>query len=718
MSSERENIESAIRRVQAGEISPAEATEILLRESPAPGSSISGSTDSESAGYESAGYESLAQLVRRLGPPPGDVLDRWSDNVYQQAASALMANRSVPPIDVEQWLVATDGELVVKGHIEPPADTSSVSPNIHPPDIQKLAQEHAAKFRQQFDASSTSLPAPAANDAPEQGPSSESMTPSEPEPSKETASKKTEQKTTKQDQTKPKKTAPKKTLRGVVVGGLLVASAATIGVILYRASRPADPIAQQVSSRPVQDGVAHNTRADSPNTRPVGETSQDNRASVNTDSLETFEMAMSTSEASVDPSSELLSLDALAPSMPMLSIDLDSTSPSSTADSDGPTAPMTAGEPTSTEAPSSEDSTTSAMTTSAMLSTGAGDDPLAASDEKDEPDESPQQTRRVSETAVELPKIDDVDSNIVLLESPLNAPALKFPFNVDLAVRPDASGASDQWDVVDGKRKNVLANIRVQGEGDPRQSTFRWTESAKRTSTASLLHHARLIDASGQTVYLRPKIVSDRYGISFDQSDAKPSWDLSSPIPPRVTRLSIDFDLPTESKDRDGIELGWIEPVETTDPKRTRGLAVLTPTDGETIAVGIRFDVRCTRKLSARVRTFGRLDSKMPWQLISRPVLRSAADQVTARATQLSQLSTQMAAMYSRAGSDQRRMLSPKRDAIEQESQRIAEISQRLAELESLCNRIETEVPIRFRVWVQWPDAQQDLLVMTADNEP
>ena len=176
--------------------------------------------------------------------------------------------------------------------------------------------------------------------------------------------------------------------------------------------------------------------------------------------------------------------------------------------------------------------------------------------------------------------------------------------------------------------------------------------------------------------------------------------------------MSVDFDLPEVTQQRDGIELGWIEPVDVTSPRRTRGLAVLTPTDGETISVGIRFDFRCTRKLSARVRLFGRLDSNMPWQLISRGVLENAADEVTARATRLSQMSTQMAAMYSRAGTDGRRALRPRRDAIEQESERMVEISKRLAELDSLCRRIEVEVRARIRVWVQWPDAEQELLVI------
>ena len=313
-----------------------------------------------------------------------------------------------------------------------------------------------------------------------------------------------------------------------------------------------------------------------------------------------------------------------------------------------------------------------------------------------------------------MPKIDDVGSEVALGDDLMIMPRLEFPIDVGIDLRPDDSAAQRRWQIVDRKQRDVLANVRVQDDSDGKQrAMFRWTDLAKRTTVANQLRHGSVRNATGRRVFLRPKIVSSPYAISLDEPDARPSWDLLAPLPSRVTRISVDFDLPEAKSERDGIEMGWIEPVDATSPRRTRGLAVFTPTDSETLSVGIRFDLRCTRKLSARVRVFGRLDSTMPWQLISRDVLENAADQVTARAAWLSQMSTQMATVYDRAGTDERRALRPS-DATRSSGslERIVEISKRLAELDSFCRRIEADVRARIRVWVQWPDAEQDLLVM------
>jgi hypothetical protein len=352
------------------------------------------------------------------------------------------------------------------------------------------------------------------------------------------------------------------------------------------------------------------------------------------------------------------------------------------------------------------------------MAVAAGDDPLAEEDEENAPAESPQPTRVAAVRAVELPPVDDAETRCVVAEGQLVEPLLQFPFDVPLQMdraaanqEPADSEPPTALRILDRTDGDVIAYVDVTNH----QSRFRWTDQAQGSPAAKSLFHGRIRDGQ-QTIYLRPSIEADAWKISFDRSDTRPTWDLGSILPPRVTRLATDLKV-LGGDQKNSIEFGWIEPVESTSPRRTRGLAIVTPPDGETVAVGLRFDIRCSRTLSCRVRTFGRLDPEAPWQLVSRPMLDRVADQLTTRATRLSHLSTQIETVYSKSDARQRRQLAPQRDAIKGQADRVQMIADRVAALWSLIGRIENEVEIQTRLWVQWPDETEQDLFATASTE-
>ena len=675
MTFQREDIQAAIRRVQSGELSPADATKLLMGDRVADRSIDEG--------------ELLSELIARLGEPPTDVLGRWSQTVHRCTLSALAADLDPPPVRPDQWWVGRDGNLFPMDQEFASAGPASAVSAVPRAEHGVIAERTASEFRRQFgDAAVTESATLAVKAVVQQrldAAASDRMSDRSPQESSPTK---------------------RRSLGSWMVAILLAASLAAISAILYLASNDGDArIAESNATESTQvDDARGGDVIASPATRPVNDDLAAEPLQSEIGQLETFDSPSMDSETDIDITADLLSLDMASPGMPMLSAQADAS-------------PDEVGSIDATDPNAARRQDQVAASEASMLSTESGDDPLAESDDAKLPDESPQRTRRARATAIELPQVDDDQSEVMLGSDLTMRTRLRFPVDVGIDLRQDDSSVQGPWQFVERKQGNAVASIRIANDADTESRVlFRWTELAKRSSVAGQLCYGLLDDASGRQVFLRPKIVSDAYAISFEESDARPSWDLLSPLPPRVSRVSVDFDLPAATNSKDGIELGWIEPVESTSPRRTRGLAVLTPTDGETVAVGIRFDLRCSRKLSARVRAFGRLDSGTPWQLISHQVLRNAADEVTERAARLSQWSTQMASLYSRAGTDERRALRPRRDAIEQESSRMAEISNRLAELESLCRKIEAEVRVRIRVWVQWPDTEQELLVVGADE--
>ena len=267
----------------------------------------------------------------------------------------------------------------------------------------------------------------------------------------------------------------------------------------------------------------------------------------------------------------------------------------------------------------------------------------------------------------------------------------------------DLQETAEGWQVRDPDGPNNVATIGVGDEA----SEFRW-EGEPTSTLVSTLSQGRLVDSEGKVVYLRPHVTADPWPVRVGKSDEMPSWDLGHPIGQRGCRVSIAFDLPKE------VEEAWIEPVESDSPRRTRAVAMVTPQDGETVALGIRLDVRCGRKLSCRVRYAGRLDPSMPWQVVSTAGLEQFASQLSAQAIVVRNEADRLDRVERLADAAGRRILQVKQERNDQRAESIAIALERVAELQSLIARLEAAATLRLRLWVEWPDREQVLFSMTS----
>ncbi|MGB7325860.1 MAG: hypothetical protein WBD31_13380, partial [Rubripirellula sp.] len=197
------------------------------------------------------------------------------------------------------------------------------------------------------------------------------------------------------------------------------------------------------------------------------------------------------------------------------------------------------------------------------------------------------------------------------------------------------------------------------------------------------------------------------YRFSFETFDTMPTWNLRAPIPPSVSRISVDFDIP------DDLEIGWVEPIEADAIRRSRGLAVLTSTDNEDVSLGIRFDIRCNRKLECRLRFAGRLDSSMPWNMVSNAGVEAFANQLAYQAGLVSNEAQRLSAVYEIARtSTGRRVIKIKQSRNDALAEEIRTAAKRVAQLQSLMATIESTATLRVKVWVDWPDTEQTILTM------
>ena len=264
------------------------------------------------------------------------------------------------------------------------------------------------------------------------------------------------------------------------------------------------------------------------------------------------------------------------------------------------------------------------------------------------PAESPQATRPSSVNAVRLPDQEDSTTITRIADSPWKAPRLEFPIEVPLEIQ----GVASPWEVRDTRNQLLVATISSESDATLLKRSDR--SSGEGSAYASSLAHGRIIDQQGGTVFLRPEIVSEPWPIRLDRSDVMPTWDLGQPIPPRVSRLTIALDLPEQ------IEARWSEAIDPQAIRRGRGVVSLVPDDGESVELAIRFDFRCNRKLSVRVRYAARIDASMPWQYVSSPGLEEFADQLIRRAEIVRREAERLSGVYDRAGSSGRRILRAK----------------------------------------------------------
>ncbi len=678
---DRESIESALQRVKSGELSPAEATQLLL----------SGEVVLEAEPR----YESLASLVDRLGVPPRDIVDSWCQQLCNIASQhEHETGKSLPAIDLNQWSITPQGQFVWNGRLLAANDDGN-QPT-------QTSLDRIDQFR------TTLIPTAGTDNIPCDTPAAVSEPTNDPFAGP--ARNKNRDRDSNRDSDKNEKRADRAWFgprtRQVLFAAAVLGCAGIGGWILYRSSEPVmETAANKDTSATFATDVGPPATADVgeiPSTEPIGSSaaaldSLDGRALETLESM--TEAELSALEEEIE-TSDPLSLDALMPAAASFVPNASITSASSSTDSREDTE--------ATNANAADKLGEAGQTDSGIMNeqaSGSASVKEVLGDDDDAPAESPQQTRDSTVMAIQLSPVDDPTTATKLADRPLDGLKLDFPFDVPLQIQ----GEQSPWEIRDTRKEMAIAVI----SNGPGRTELKWSDDADQSASVSALVHGRITDRSGDTVFLRPLIEADPWPIRVDKPDVMPTWDLRQPIPPRVARLSIDLDLP------DDIEAGWIESVEPESLRRARGLAVLTPKDGESVSLGIRFDIRCSRKLSCRVRYAGRLDASMPWQVVSVPLLEQFANQLTQQAILVSKEATRLDSVYEIAGSSGRRILRVKQNRNDALAETIRTASQRVAQLQTLIATIEAAATLRVRVWVEWPDTEQTLLTTDpSDSDP
>lgn len=118
-----QTIESLLERLHQGELSPQQATALLLDSlaqlNPPPPPPLGGSppaSDTQPSQRPCDERESVAQLIERLGPPPPDVLQSWSDDLRAMAVEReASSDQPLPPITAAELYVTASGRLCWQG---------------------------------------------------------------------------------------------------------------------------------------------------------------------------------------------------------------------------------------------------------------------------------------------------------------------------------------------------------------------------------------------------------------------------------------------------------------------------------------------------------------------------------------------------------------------------------------------------------------------------
>lgn len=660
---DRSRIESTLRQIQAGELSPDEATELLLGLDLDLNDAVAAAGQQVSVSDLDADRESLIEMIDRLGPPPPEIVDAWCDQLASIAAQHQSADDGpLPAIDWRDCELTDQGELVWNGIAAGGQDSGELS---------GAAQKLIANFRESL--------SPAVAPEPTFAPQASA-------------------------QPTPKPTAKAKPrLKPVWRTVATISAIAVCGVIalfVVRSATRDEPAAVAQKSNAV-DPAGANVFDFSNSTDAKPAVSRETIAEL--ERFETLDEAqLLAEEQKAKSAAPSFSLDAMMPSIgsgfpsdgevssvpPIPDVPLSL--------STGPDPPDPASQ---TVAPEQAGEALEPTPTQSMPTLGKSIDDDAAP-----PDETEQDTQLAASAEsvvrhIELPD-DDADLSaepFLISEQPLGELSIDFPFDVPVVVRRDG----DAWSIDDTRKEVAIAKLTPSGDG----VAMVWADTAGQSASLASLHHGRLQDNAGNQIYLRPIVSAEPFKLKLASTDVMPTWNLREPIG-RQTRLAIDFDLP------DDVEFGWIEPVQADELKRTRALAVLTPQDDEGVALGIRFDIRCSRKLSMRIRYGGRLDSSMPWQTVSTSGVAAFADQLAYQAGLVSQEATRLSGVYDIAGSLGRRVIRAKQQRNDQLADDIRKVADRVASLQSMMAKVDAGGELKISVHAEWPDTTQPILTM------
>lgn len=320
--------------------------------------------------------------------------------------------------------------------------------------------------------------------------------------------------------------------------------------------------------------------------------------------------------------------------------------------------------------------------------------------------ESPQRIRAADVQFVALPRALNPDKSAKVPGTPSDFESIEFP--IDIPVRldpPDAEGKPVT--LVSLRDQEGLAEIRAGESG----TQFAWTDLAKANSTAAQVHHGKIKLTGGGTIYMRPAIETDPMRLRLAVRDANPSWDIGWPILPKVSRLEIGVQAP------DDIEYAWIEPFDPKNARRGRAIAVVTPPDGESVAIAVQFNVRCSSKLSCRLRYAARLDPSQPWQPLTKSSLIQISNSILSQRNSMATRRQTFQQFYDSADTTQRRMMRRKRDDMERAAEQLDATFKRIDLLRSLATTIEDQVRVSLRLSVQWPDGQSQTILQTTPTQ-
>ncbi|NND98752.1 MAG: hypothetical protein HKN47_15635 [Pirellulaceae bacterium] len=672
--------QDALEKVRVGELTPQAATAWLLADRSAGANVSSDASDSQvmAVAWDDDG-EPVDSLLARLGTPPDDIIAAWCQ---QLAAASVIHQREwqlpLPEIDLSHWKVTAEGELLFGGYV------FRVSEGETCPQVDRDSSNNIDRFRYRLSQGIDHDACPFESAASPISQTKLSQAKTHPRAKKATT----------------KRAAENAPMRRLAMRGLLAIGAVAIVAILFHASQPGQDDRSSMDQGPgsansIETGTRRDGLADASVTAQSAPDRSESDLNLSGDQNLSGDFLLLDSNDSAESDSTprlsvlpepMMSIGSLVPDLGLTDAEVDPAQQQK--DSKDESAKSEAVEATAAE-----------MNDVASLIEGA--DPLQ-DDEAPTPVESPQPTRVADVASVSLPPPGDVDTNVDLLVGDTTSLQLQFPFDVALALKQDPEGAG-LWQIVDTRSQSTVANVGSEDQG------FRWAERSQQTASSSALLHGRLVDDAGNTVYLRPRVESEPWKIDLSQWDTRPTWDLQGPIPPRIARLAVDFDLPEE------VEVGWIEPIEATSLRRTRGVAVLTLQDDDSVSLGIRLDVRCSRKLSIRVRYAARLDAQSPWQNVSRPMLDQLSDQVVLQQEITSRQIVQMNHVYASADTDRRRSLRPVRDALEARGKSLLLVAQRMSTLAQLIARVESEASLQLKVSVDWSDGEQILLETKSD---
>ncbi len=319
--------------------------------------------------------------------------------------------------------------------------------------------------------------------------------------------------------------------------------------------------------------------------------------------------------------------------------------------------------------------------------------------------ESPQQTRPSQDRFVELSSANDTAAETVIDQTGAAIERLEFPRPIPIVL--STPGDDGTVELINQESGNRIAHLTRSGP----TTVLRWSESASKDRLAQKLLHGRLVLAGGEVVYLRPSIETDAYPISMDPRQLRPSWKLGGPLLPDVARLEIDLQVP------DSIDLAWHTPLDLDRARHGTAIAILTPTDGETVAFAVKVDVDCSRKLTCRLQYGARLDSALPWSPLSQTRFVIEKTRLSRNRSSLLLQRDLFKQSYDSASAMERKMMRGRGERIDADLDRLDAMLDRMSMLGELAIRVHESVKLDLHAFVQWPDASQTLLRTTSTAE-